>query len=142
VKELAELLEKFLLIGFGISVVTLFIPLFDGIYINYQFQVKNQEQSEEDLQTFIENIQKFERDELKQEIVGFFVYNGDISIGISEDHSENMILIFRFSNSTFQTPQYYNIELKNRYRIEIESFTIKSYIILTQNSTNSIVFRD
>jgi hypothetical protein len=139
---MSEILEKLLLISFGLTVLIIVIPLFQPLLNNYLKMDENDEQTEiieNDLNQLNQNLKTFDN-YIFQNISKNFIYAGQISVIIDSKSNGSTILLFRFNNNDSDITNYFKFQVEIWFEIIIESYNIHSYQINLKNNSRFLRF--
>lgn len=136
---MAELIERLLLITFGLSILILFLPSIDFFVAELQIQ--------EEFNTDIEDITKNLNDSVAKlsnydyfNITIDIEFNGTINVFEMSKDENYTVLMMRFCIYDSYEPIYHEIYVNNEIEIEINSIFIQKYQLISINSQYSLYF--
>ena len=139
---MSEILERLLLIAFGLSLVVLTVPLFLPFIENSAevLNTGNKKIIDQDLEQLNRDLEKYHSVSFLENISNQFSFSGKISIAIEEENEDYKILVFRFYNTEKRVSTYKRIKISGIEDIIQNSVYIREYTIFSINTTFCIRF--
>jgi len=139
---MGEILDKMLLIVFGLvillSMAQILSPIIHTIQEDGQLSEKKYQEIQDDIEDFKSNIEKGTQNEVV--LTYDFLFKGDISVVVYIKESSFTKFRFAFISNTTQTPIYEIVDIKTSLNISFESIFVKHYSIFMQNSSRFLIF--
>lgn len=136
---MAELIERLLLITFGLSILILFLPSIDFFVAELQIQ----EEHNTDIEGIITNLNDSVAKLLSYDNFNITIdieFNGTINVFEMSKDENHTVLMMRFCIYDSYEPIYHEIYVNNEIEIEINSIFIQKYQLISFNSQYFLYF--
>ena len=141
---MSEILEKFLLISFGLMIFLLILPIFAPLLEN---SLDNYQKREKDLDTIDLDMEKirtmifyYSNLNSDENFTQNFEFQGNISC-ITFNISLNLTNYrLCFYSEITNSPIYRNLEIDNKFNVSIRTLLISQYQFLSENNSKFLFF--
>ena len=141
---MSEILEKFLLISFGLMTLFLIMPIFAPLLENTMEQYQEREEEiniiDSDMRNLCNMLNYYSNLSSKENYTQNFEFEGRISCIIYNIALNSTVYRFCFYIETTKSPIYREIEINIIFIVSIESFFISQYSIQSKNISKFLLF--
>ena len=141
---MSEILEKFLLISFGLMtlflILPIFAPLLENTIENYQEREEEFSIIDSDVDNLRDMLHYYSNLNSQENYTKYFEFKGEISCVVSNIALNSTIYRFCFYLEATKSPIYREIEIDKKFNVSIGSLFISQFLLQSENISKFLFF--
>ena len=141
---MSEILEKYLVISFGVMtlflVIPIFAPLLENSIIDYQERETELNFIDSDMENLRNILNYYSTVKSDENYSKEFEFKSKISCVIYNMGVNSTVYRFCFYRETTKSPIYREIEIDNKFDVAIESIFVSHYLLQNENISKFLTF--